>query len=179
MNKARLFTLAWTLARKAAVRLSTTARAQFGACLKAAWTILRNSKETVTVMSETVAPEPAPEAPTTAFRGPVVDACVRGGGCGARAWIARITGLHPKFVFERDFVERHDNLSNSGRSGTMWWRLPEPGYYEYRGLQYDADAARIGQLDNCYVEVGEDGVVYVATKAEILAAFEPAALVAA
>jgi hypothetical protein len=60
---------------------------------------------------------------------------VRGGGLGSDAWVARITGPHEKFGFEREFVEADRDLSHSGKSGMITWDLDNrEGVYEYRSL---------------------------------------------
>lgn len=59
---------------------------------------------------------------------------IRGGGYGRHAWIARITGLDPKYGLARDFCRSHKRLSGSGRSGTISFDVDEPGLYEFRGF---------------------------------------------
>jgi hypothetical protein len=60
---------------------------------------------------------------------------VRGGGLGSDAWVARITGPHATFGFEREFVDADRDLSRSGRSGTITWALDnKDGVYEYRSV---------------------------------------------
>lgn len=83
---------------------------------------------------------------------------VRGGGSGGSAWVAKITGLHPDYVFEREFVRSEDALSRSGRSGQIHFPIAEPGVYEYRGVQYEAGEATIGELDRGFLRVTRDGV---------------------
>ncbi len=40
--------------------------------------------------------------------------------CGfpARQWVAQITGLHPKYKFEREFIRGHRDYSNANSKGT-------------------------------------------------------------
>lgn len=58
---------------------------------------------------------------------------IRGGGYGAGAWVARITGSHPRYHLERDFLARDwSHASRSRRSGLLQFPLVGPGVYEYR-----------------------------------------------
>ena len=57
---------------------------------------------------------------------------VRGGGSGANAFVARITGTHPDFHFEREFTDVERNLSRSGASGSSSFAYEGDGLYEYR-----------------------------------------------
>jgi len=60
---------------------------------------------------------------------------VRGGGYGNDAWIAKITGTHPQYHFEREFCPRDEShLSRSGRSGTIGFEMQGPGLYEFRNF---------------------------------------------
>ena len=60
---------------------------------------------------------------------------IRGGGLGVDAWLARITGPHPKFVFEREFLRAdRSRMSRSGRSGAITWEIEDDGLYEWRGF---------------------------------------------
>jgi hypothetical protein len=60
---------------------------------------------------------------------------VRGGGFGRNAWIAKIIGTHPKYKYEREFCDSDENdLSRSGRSGTIRFTLQGPGLYEFRNF---------------------------------------------
>jgi hypothetical protein len=60
---------------------------------------------------------------------------VRGGGLGANAWVARITGPHTQFGVQREFIDADRDLSSSGRSGTITWCLDNlDGVYEYRSV---------------------------------------------
>jgi hypothetical protein len=96
---------------------------------------------------------------------------VRGGGVGVGAWVARITGPHPKFGLDRSFVKRRENLSGSRKSGSLSWSIVEPGYYELRGVQYGASEASIGDLDNGFIHVSDGGDVERVEKAQVIAAF--------
>jgi len=70
---------------------------------------------------------------------------VRGGGLGSDAWVARITGPHEKFGFEREFVDADRDLSHSGRSGTITWYLDgQDGVYEYRSVCTTSRRTRSG-----------------------------------
>jgi hypothetical protein len=59
---------------------------------------------------------------------------IRGGGYGSDAWLARLVGLDDKFTFKREFVQKEDHRSGSGKSGTIVWTIKEPGIYEWRKL---------------------------------------------
>lgn len=60
---------------------------------------------------------------------------VRGGGFGANAWLARITGTDPRYTFRRAFLQPdRSGLSGSGRSGAITWEVPSPGLYEWRAF---------------------------------------------
>jgi hypothetical protein len=58
---------------------------------------------------------------------------VRGGGIGATAWLAKITGADAEYGVNREFSRAGRSLSGSGRSGTIQWVLDGDGIYEYRG----------------------------------------------
>ena len=58
---------------------------------------------------------------------------VRGGGFGADAWIARITGPCSQWSVRREFCARDTSgLSGSGKSGYIRFDVTEPGLYEFR-----------------------------------------------
>jgi len=59
---------------------------------------------------------------------------VRGGGLGANAWVARITGPNDRYGVEREFVDANRDLSQSGKSGNITWEIDQDGVYEYREL---------------------------------------------
>lgn len=69
---------------------------------------------------------------------------VRGRGLGGSAWVAKITGTHPKFNFERAFIDARKDLSRSGLSGTMDWNLDGDGVYEYRGFAASSNSVASG-----------------------------------
>jgi len=89
---------------------------------------------------------------------------IRGGGTGSAAWVAKITGPHPKFKLDRAFVKGERDTSRSGRSGTVSWHLTEPGIYEYRGVQPAAGEGSIGQLKSGFVEIDADGKAVEVTR---------------
>lgn len=95
---------------------------------------------------------------------------VRGGGCGAAAWVARITGPDPKFGLAREFIQKDSHLSRSGKSGYIDFHITEPGIYEMRGVQPQAGDASIGSTLCGFIRVTEDGVETI-TKSEARAAF--------
>lgn len=50
-----------------------------------------------------------------------------------KTWMAQLTGLDPKFTFDRDFVNASSsNLSGSGKTGTKTYTLIEDGIYQPR-----------------------------------------------
>lgn len=51
---------------------------------------------------------------------------VRGGGIGRRAYAAIITGPHPKFHLDREFLDADRQLSGSGRSSVITWETDAP-----------------------------------------------------
>lgn len=58
---------------------------------------------------------------------------VRGGGLGARAWVAKLTGTDRRYGFAREFVKKDtSDLSGSGKSGVIRFDVTEPGVYEFR-----------------------------------------------
>ena len=60
---------------------------------------------------------------------------IRGGGYGATAWLARITGADPTYGLARQFVRADkSSMSGSGRSGVIAWDVPGPGVYEWRAF---------------------------------------------
>ena len=64
-----------------------------------------------------------------------VQAAVRGGGLGGNAYVAKITGTHPRFGLAREFLRADESgRSNSGKSGLRCWYLPGDGLYEARRL---------------------------------------------
>lgn len=55
------------------------------------------------------------------------------------AWVAKILGLHPSYLFDRLFLPGHRRLrpcpdDPSARCGTIHWMLDGPGIYEFRGF---------------------------------------------
>lgn len=64
---------------------------------------------------------------------------VRGGGAaGGRAWLARITGTDEQYGLAREFVQKIDNTSGSGKSGSISWHIRGDGVYEYRGFAHSS-----------------------------------------
>ena len=156
MDKRSLFTAAWALARKTALDLGTTVRAQFGAALRAAWAAAK-----------------APVAAAVAFVAPRIDGAIRGGGSGGSAWVARVTGTDPRFHLARRFLDKdQEHVSRSGRSGWFTWVLREPGFYEIRDVQYEAGVASIGRLDRGFLRVDEAGAVTRVSKDTVIAAMQ-------
>lgn len=50
---------------------------------------------------------------------------------GGKEWVARITGLHPKYNFNREFLNPIERKwSSSGKTGTTYFRLKEGEIYE-------------------------------------------------
>lgn len=50
---------------------------------------------------------------------------------GGKTWIAKIIGKHPKYGFDRKFINKsHYDYSSSGKTGTDYFSLSEDGYYE-------------------------------------------------
>jgi hypothetical protein len=97
---------------------------------------------------------------------------VRGGGYGRDAWIARITALHPKYVFEREFCSRSTGgLSSSGRSGIIRFEVTEPGIYEFRHFCVGSTPRNWEWSGFC--ELTEDGEFREMTRSEVLARFRP------
>lgn len=88
-----------------------------------------------------------------------ITSTVRGGGSGARAWVAKIVGPHPKFGFERAFIQADKQVSRSGKSGYIDFPITEPGFYEVRGVQLDKGDATIGQLWDGFIRVTEAGEI--------------------
>jgi hypothetical protein len=163
MNKKSLFTTAWNLARKAAADLGTSVKSQFAAALKAAWAVAK-----------------APVAEAVKFVAPRVDGAIRGGGSGGSAWVARVTGTHPKFHLDREFLDKdQEHVSRSRRSGWFTWVLDRPGYYEIRDVQYEAGVASIGRLDRGFLRVDQAGEVTRVTKDHVIAAMKALEAVAA
>ena len=80
---------------------------------------------------------------------------VRGGGLGAGAWLAQITGTDPKWRVARDFCARNeDGVSASRKSGVITWEVPGPGLYQYKGFCVSSTRERSG-----YVLITDDGQV--------------------
>lgn len=68
-----------------------------------------------------------------------------GGTVGGRAWVARITGPHPRDRLEREFCQiSRDGRSGSGRSGFMEWVLPRTGVYEARDFAVSSNSSWSG-----------------------------------
>jgi len=60
---------------------------------------------------------------------------------GGKEWVAAITGLHPKYTFERTFLPPYKrNWSRSGRTGKTFYKLEDGFVYEinepYRGRRF-------------------------------------------
>jgi hypothetical protein len=55
-----------------------------------------------------------------------------------KAYVAHVTGRHPKFAFARDFVPARKSTSRSGRTGTVTATVIDTGLYE----EGDSDGAR-------------------------------------
>jgi hypothetical protein len=50
---------------------------------------------------------------------------------GGKSWVARIMGPHPKWGFDRKFLNKISyNYSSSGKTGTDYYKISEDGYYE-------------------------------------------------
>ncbi len=64
--------------------------------------------------------------------------CVRGGGLGLSAWVAKISGEDEKFGFKREFCKKNKNLSNSEKSGIIEFELSGAGLYEFRNVCYNS-----------------------------------------
>ncbi|WP_276973726.1 hypothetical protein [Ferrimicrobium acidiphilum] len=87
---------------------------------------------------------------------------VRGGGYGADAWLAKITGPDPKFGFTRQFVKKDTSgLSGSGRSGSIRWDITENGIYEWRKFCIGSTSRNWESSGFCVIE---DGSVREITK---------------
>jgi len=69
---------------------------------------------------------------------------VRGGGIGARATLARITGTDRRYRFAREFCTATRTLSRSGRSGTITWDLLGRGVYAYTNWCISSSQSRTG-----------------------------------
>ena len=59
----------------------------------------------------------------------------------SRSWVARLTGLHPKYNFDRVFLNALEKTrSCSGKTGRNKYILDKPGIYEianpYNGREY-------------------------------------------
>lgn len=93
---------------------------------------------------------------------------IRGGGYGSSAWIAKITGTHPKFKFEREFCDKDTSgMSGSGRSGVIEFELDGPGLYEFRGFCVGSTANN-WEWSN-FALIDDDGDVEEMTRKEALA----------
>jgi len=60
---------------------------------------------------------------------------------GGKTWMAKITGKHPKFNFNREFVKPTEKRhSSTGKTGVDIFTLENDGYYEleeaWKGRQY-------------------------------------------
>ncbi len=65
----------------------------------------------------------------TAAASVTLDVCTPEGS----TWLAQLTGLNPKYTFEREFINAaSNNLSNSGKTGTKTFYLVEDGIYQSR-----------------------------------------------
>ena len=78
---------------------------------------------------------------------------VRGGGAGSNAYVARIIGTHPKFGFEREFVDAERNLSRSGASGSSSFAYEGDGLYEYR---HATESDRAWTKDGFFLVLGDN-----------------------
>lgn len=94
---------------------------------------------------------------------------VRGGGYGASAWIAQITGTDPKFGLKREFCQKSKNLSGSGRSGTISFDVTKPGVYEFRGFCVGS-TARNWEWSG-YIELRADAEPRELSKSDVVAMF--------
>ena len=54
-----------------------------------------------------------------------------------RPWLARITGMHEKFVFARRFLRGDESgLTPLGRTGEVVWEVDEAGLYEIASVPF-------------------------------------------
>jgi len=92
---------------------------------------------------------------------------VRGGGYGNDAWIAKVTGLDPKYGLAREFCRRDTSgLSRSGRSGLITFEMLGPGIYEFRNFC-------VGSTSNNwewsgFVQVSDDGKVSRLSRTDVV-----------
>ena len=87
---------------------------------------------------------------------------VRGGGYGADAWLAKVTGPDPKFGLTRQFVKKDTSgLSHSGRSGSISWEISGSGLYEWRKFCIGSTPRNWESSGFCVIE---DGSVREITK---------------
>lgn len=98
---------------------------------------------------------------------------IRGGGSGANAWVAQITGPDPKYGLARAFVKKQSDTSRSGRSGSLHFEITDPGVYEYRNVQLPAAEKSIGNLVSGFVRVDASGGVEELSKQDVIDTVSP------
>jgi hypothetical protein len=92
---------------------------------------------------------------------------IRGGGYGARAWIAKITGRDEKYGLARAFCRKDSSgASRSGRSGVIRFDVTEPGVYEFRDFCVGSTANNWNWSG--FVRIDTDGTVTEISKADVL-----------
>lgn len=93
---------------------------------------------------------------------------IRGGGYGSSAWIAKITGTHPKYGLQREFMRKDKSgMSGSGRSGVIRFEMAGPGIYEFRDFCVGSTANNWNWSG--YLDIDADGGIKEITKAEAVA----------
>lgn len=101
--KAGIMKRAWAIAKEAAARFGGKAREYIAEALRMAWAEARRPKFVKFVV----------------------------GISRGTAYVARITGLHPRYKFDREFVRPMEkNRSWSGKNGTNIYYITEDGIYE-------------------------------------------------
>lgn len=90
---------------------------------------------------------------------------IRGGGIGARAYVAKLSApsADSRYEFEREFMDAdRSDVSRSGRSGGITWELDGEGIYEFARF-----AASSRYPVSGYVRVLPGGLVEKIGKREI------------
>ncbi|HUX17115.1 MAG TPA: hypothetical protein VMW52_11630 [Phycisphaerae bacterium] len=92
---------------------------------------------------------------------------VRGGGLGAGAWVALISGTDPTYHLARRFVRGEDHRSRSHRSGQIHFHLQEPGIYEVRRMMDHSRSIAQGEWGG-FFRLEADGALHAISRGEAL-----------
>lgn len=96
---------AWEIAREGQKKFGGNVREYFAIALKMAWSETKHTKK----VSFEIRHQPS----------------------GGKEWVAEITGRHPKYKFERKFINASQrNWSSSGKTGRTTFSLEEGKIYE-------------------------------------------------